>query len=121
MQYGRMALVTAALVIPVTVSAGNLLTWSLKTRNPDDVDITAGLAYLRPILLTSFGAFVALAVLCVVLAVLGMRRDDDPALARLSLALLATVTVLGLVAGLAASRAGDAEDRYRTQNPAATG
>lgn len=118
MRHGRAAIACAALAVPVTVLLGSAVAWYYKTRNPDDVDITAGLAYLRQILLTTFGAFLVMAVLTIVLAVFGLRRDDDPALARLALVLLAAVTACGLLAGVASSRAGDAEHRYRQQHSA---
>lgn len=118
MRHGRAAVACAALAIPVTLLLGSTVTWLYKSRNPDNVDITAGLAYLRQSLLTSFGTFLVIAVLTIALAVRGLRRDEDPALARLALVLLAAVTACGLLAAIASSRTGDAEDRYRQQHSA---
>lgn len=74
MRYGRAATACAALALPVTVLLGGAVAWFYKARNPDDVDITAGPACLRPILLTTFGTFLVMAILTIALAVLGLRR-----------------------------------------------
>lgn len=78
MRYGRAATACAALALPVTVLLGGAVAWFYKARNPDDVDITAGPAYLRPILLTTFGTFLVMAILTIALAVLGLRRGATP-------------------------------------------
>lgn len=120
MKYGRLSLGLTALTLPSALLLSSLVSWYYKANNPDDVDITQGLAYLRPILVTGLVAFLVPAIVALVSGLLGLRRDEDPTLARYALVLLAIATLLGLLAGVANGRAGSAEDDYRNVNPAAS-
>ena len=65
----------AALAFPVALAAGNAVELSLKSGNPDGVDITQGLAYLQPILLTTFAILAGMALVVIVGVVVLWRRE----------------------------------------------
>jgi len=100
---------TAALVLAggslfATIAIGKLLELILKSVNPDGVDVTNGLAYLRPLLITSWSIGVVLFVLTIVLIVL-LRRREGPAAARPAIIvfvvqIVLVVVTLGLEAAL---------------------
>jgi hypothetical protein len=55
--------VLASIATPITLLVSGLVAWLYKSNNPDNVDITAGLAYLRPILISTFATFGVLMLL----------------------------------------------------------
>ncbi len=112
---GKRSIVLASLALPVALIISGSIGWYLKTHNPDNVNITSGLAYIRPILgsaLISFGAFMLAAFLC---ALRGLRRDTSRDLSVLGLSLIVVLTVLSITAGITHKGGGDAEDAYRTE------
>jgi uncharacterized membrane protein len=112
---GKRAIICAALALPLSLVVSGTIAWYLKANNPDNVDITAGLAYLRPILVSAFVTFGVLMLVAFVSALRGRRRDASPELSTLGLALIITLVLVSLVAGVASNRASKAEDRYRDQ------
>lgn len=61
----------ATLPLPIAWISGLLVAGVLKSSNPDNVDVTQGLAYLRPILVT---AFVLFGVVWLAALVVGLAR-----------------------------------------------
>jgi len=114
-KYGKITVITSGLILPITLILGSVVTWYLKTNNPDGVDITAGLAYLRPTLLTSFITFGVLWAVSLVGGLLGLKRDQSNELSKIGLILLVLVTVTSIGAGVATKGVSDAEDAYREQ------
>ena len=114
-KFGKISIVTAGLVLPISLLISGLVTWHLKSTNPDNVDITAGLAYLRPILVTGYTLFISIWLVSLVSAVLGLKKDATAEYARLGLILLVLVTITSLGAGISAKGAGDAEEAYKNQ------
>lgn len=112
-RYGRLSIIFASLALPLALLISGTITWYLKAHNPDNVDITAGLAYLRPILVSAFVTFGASMVLSLWFAVRGKRHDASPGLSYLGIVLVVVVTLMSLASGIAQKGAGDAEDAYR--------
>lgn len=117
-KYGKISVITAGLVLPLALLAGNLVTWYYKSGNPDNVDITAGLAYLRPILVTSFVVYGLVWLISLVTGILALKREQTSELGRTGLMLLALVTVISLCTAITAGKVSDAEEAYRTQQSA---
>ena len=90
------ALVLAAGSLLGSVAIGTLLELILKATNPDGVDVTNGLAYLRPLLITSWTIGAVLLVLTIVLIVV-LRRREGAAAARPAWIVLVVQVVLVLV------------------------
>lgn len=110
--YGKASVIIASLLIPVGFLAGQLVAWRLKSTNPSNVDITADLAYLRPILVSSFSVVIVLSVLVVILAVLGFKKDSNPQLAKTSLITLAAVVIVSAIGLLVQNRVTKVENAY---------
>lgn len=53
----RLPLVLSSLVFIAPLTFGRVLEWVLKGLNPSNVDVTADLAYLRPMLITTWVTF----------------------------------------------------------------
>lgn len=114
--YGNLSFVVLALTVPVSMFVGAILEWWLKSRNPSNLDITAGLAYLRPLLVTSFTVALALLIASLVLALVGIKRDEDDRTARAALFTLIAVVVISLASLFAKSRVSKTEDNYRNRH-----
>lgn len=112
-KYGKASVVLAGLALPTALLLSSLVAWYLKSTNPDNVDITAGLAYLRPILVTSFISYGLLWLVSLLSGILGLKRDTSDELSRLGLLLLILVTTVSLAGGITSRRIADAEDAYR--------
>lgn len=117
-KFGKTSIITAGLVLPLALVLSGLVTWYLKTNNPDGVDITAGLAYLRPTLITAFVTFGLVWAISLVTGLLGLKRDASVELSRTGLTLLALVTVLSVISAISTNQVSRAEDLYREQNSA---
>lgn len=86
--------VLANLPLPVGWTVGSLVAWWLKSTNPDDIDVTQGLAYLRPILLSGFGALALTAVVALVVALRARRTGNGLPLNLLLVHAAVTIVVL---------------------------
>lgn len=117
-KFGKISIISAGLVLPLSLVFGGLVTWYFKANNPDGVDITAGLAYLRPTLITAFTTFGVVWVISLVTGLLGLKRDASDELSRTGLTLLALVTVLSVISAISTNQVSRAEDLYREQNSA---
>lgn len=111
-KFGTLALVTGALMVPVSILASALTEYYLKQGNSSNVDITAGLAYLRPILVVGGGVAAALGIATIVLAVIGFKKDESSRLAKLALVLLLVITLFSLSAGMLKKQTDKLEDAY---------
>ena len=90
------AIVLAGLVLTLPLAVGRLLELVLKALNPADVDVSSGLSYLRPLLVTGVVLVIAAFVAAVVAAGGASRRDGRRA-ARPAWILLAAQAVLVVV------------------------
>ena len=114
-KYGKTSLVLVSLTLPVTLCISGFVAWQLKETNPDNVDITASLAYLKQILgaaLITFGAFW---IAGLILALVGLKKDSSKDFSKLALITLVLVTVFSVTAGIANNKASDAEEAHRAQ------
>ncbi len=114
-KFGKVSIITAGLVLPIAMLVSGIVAWQLKSTNPDAVDITAGLAYLRPILVTSFTAFGLIWLVSLVSGLLGLKKDASPDYSKLGLLLLVLITITSVGAGITSKGVSDAEDAYRAQ------
>lgn len=97
----RAALMLNAGMLLVPIAIGALFAAVLKAANPSDIDVSAGLAYLRPILIVSFvlvGATV-LAALVTNLVLSAKRRPGAGALWTVFWVQLAALVVLLVAQG----------------------
>jgi len=92
-----LAIVLSSLVIPLPIFVGKLVEVILKTANPANVDVSAGLAYLREILGWSFGVLGVLLVVIVIIFVLIYRREHTLDVLKLPLMILALQIVIGVL------------------------
>lgn len=113
-KHAKISLAASALALPVAFTAGNLTSLILKANNPDNVDITAGLAYLRPTLIVSFTTFGILCAIGLIFAIIGMRKGDK-SLSKFSLIVLVAVLLVSLSAALLQQRIDRVEKTYSKQ------
>ena len=99
------AVVLTSLVIGLPLLVGRLVEAILDNLNPNNVDVTQGLAYLREILGSSFAALGILLLLIVVVLVVLYRRAKSFDAIKLPLIVLAVQVVVGVVALLSAGLA----------------
>jgi hypothetical protein len=99
------AVVLTSLVIGLPVLVGRLVEGVLDTLNPANVDTAQPLAYLREILVSSFGALGVLLVLIVIVLVVLYRRAKSFDAIKLPLIVLVVQIVVGVVALLSAGLA----------------
>lgn len=85
---GLVSITSAALLIPVTQTVAHLVGFNLKNSNPDNVDVTAGLAYLRPILLITIATTIFMVLLSAISGILAIKKDEDKRFGKLGLTLL---------------------------------
>lgn len=114
-KFGKISVVIASLALPVTLLISGFVAWQLKEANPDSVDITASLAYLKQILGTTLVVFAVLWVMSLASALIGLKKDGSKEFSKLGILILVLVTVLSIGAGIANNKAGDAEDAYKAQ------
>lgn len=112
---GRISIILASAALPLAMLISGTVAWILKSSNPDNVDVTAGLAYLQPILVSAFVTFAITMLGALVFAIRGKRRDKSSELSTLGLLLVVILTLLSIGAGIANKGAGDAEDAYREE------
>ena len=105
-----------ALTLPLTLLASTLTGAYLKVNNPDNVDITQGLAYLQQTLVAAIIVFSLCVAAVVGLIVLLYRQDRNFANAKLPLVLLIGVPVV--VAGVLIGNAftNQVQDNYLIDN-----
>lgn len=113
-KFGKVSIFAAGLMFPAAAFIGGLVAWNLKSTNPDNVDVTQGLAYLRPILVTGIVVFVTLLLTSLVSGAVALKKDTDRTLGKIGLMLLATMLVFSVGAAIANAKTDDAIDAYRT-------
>lgn len=114
-KFGKVSIITAGLVLPLALVVSGLVTWYLKANNPDSVDITADLAYLRPTLIAAFVTFGLVWAVSLISGLFGLKRDTSDELSRTGLTLLTLVTVLSIISTVSTTQVSRAEDLYRQQ------
>lgn len=107
------AIILASLLLPLTLLGGTLTAAILKANNPDNVDITTGLAYLSQTMTVAIVIFAVITAGIIGLVIAMYRRDHNFSEAKLPLTLL--VCVLVVIALLASVNAytNSVQDQYR--------
>ncbi len=88
------SLTLVCLLVPLTMLAGMLAAAFYKSANPDSIDITTDLAYLRQTMTVAILVFAAITATVAGLIVAMYRRDRNFAQAKLPLLLLVGVIVV---------------------------
>jgi uncharacterized Tic20 family protein len=115
-RFGKISIFAAGLMFPASAFIGGLIGWNLKSSNPNNVDITQGLAYLRPILVTGFVLFIGLLLTSFIAGIIALKKDTDRTFGKIGLVLLAIVLVFSAGAAFANAKTDDAINSYRTKN-----
>lgn len=105
-----------ALTLPITMLVGSLAGAYYKSNNPDNVDITQGLAYLRQTMIIAVITFVVLTVITLIGIVKMYRTDGNFSNAKLPLALLVSIAVLIGGFGLTNAYTNRVQDQYLIDN-----
>ena len=99
--YAKLSIVASALLTPLTFGLSYAVSIYLKGHNPDRVDITVGLAYLRPILITSLVSLLIVGIFSIATFLLSVRNKEDRDLTRFAaVILLASLLLFFVNAGL---------------------
>ena len=112
--YRTIAITLSALLLPLSILAGLIAAAYFKSTNPNNVDITNGLAYLQHTMFFAIGVGVAIGVNVVWLIVSMYRRDKNFVQAKLPLTILISVVAIIGAIGILSSYTSSVEDQYRT-------
>jgi len=74
--YSTISTTLIALALPVAAVVGLLSNLIIKSNNPSNVDITAGLAYLQPTMIVAIGTFAVLAIAGIIFAFLARKQGE---------------------------------------------
>ncbi len=108
----RLALVLAAGSFLLPFALGQVLELALKSVNPDDVDVTADLAYLSQLLITGVVLWIAMLILTIAVIV-RLRATEGREAARPAWIVLITQGVLVVVILVESVLIGAVEDAWR--------
>ena len=103
----------SALLLPLSILAGVLTAAYYKSSNPDNVDITNGLAYLRQTMFAAIAVGVIIGIIIIVMIIKMYRRDGNFVEAKLSLVLLVAIAVIVGSIAIASNYTSSVEDQYR--------
>lgn len=113
---GKLSIVFASLVMPLTFLLSFAVSVHLKGTNPNQVDVTAGLAYLRPILITAIVSVIGCIVLSIIFAIRSINIDKDKSLGKFALILLAGLFILFVIDTKLINKNTDIiDDAYKTK------
>lgn len=114
-KFGKASLIISSLVLPLTTLLSSTVEWYFKSNNPNNVDITSNLAYLKQVLCTALVAYAALWIIGLITALVGLKKDQDTKFSKLALLILPLVLIISILAGAATKAVSDSEDAYRDQ------
>lgn len=106
------AVTLVAFALPATLVVGAITAMYLKSNNPDNVDISQGLAYLQQVFIVSAVTFTVFVVAIVACIVAMYRSDKNFSNAKLPLTLLVGVVVLLGGFGFVNSYTNHVQDQY---------
>lgn len=104
------------LTLPATLLASTLVTAYFKSTNPDNVDITQSLAYLKQSLLVAVITFSLFVIVGIVGIVKMYRRDKNFVKAKFPMTLLIVVFVLMSGAAITNAYTNKVQDQYLIDN-----
>lgn len=90
------AIVLSSVLFLVPATVGKLVEWVVKGMNPSGVDVTDGLAYLQPLLISTFLVFIVWILIAVVF-ILRVQKLDGSKAARLPWWVFISQLVLGVI------------------------
>lgn len=105
-----------ALMIPVTILVGVVTATLYKSANPDNVDITQGLAYLQQTIVAvaiTAGIFIIVSAVAIIKI---YRNDHNFSNAKLPLLLLIATIVIMIIVGVINSYTNQVQDKYLTDH-----
>ena len=108
--------ILSALLLPLTMLVSAATGAYYKNNNPDNVDITQGLAYLQQTLVAGVGCFVIILLIIVGLIVMMYRQDKNFINAKLPLVLLSAVVVIIVGTLLVNNYTNQVQDQYLRDN-----
>ena len=103
----------SALLLPLSILAGVLTAAYYKSSNPDNVDITNGLAYLRQTMFAAIAVGVIIGIIIIVMIIKMYRRDGNFIDAKLPLVLLVAIAVIVGSIAIVSNYTSSVEDQYR--------
>lgn len=111
-----MTISLVALILPITLLASGITTAYFKSTNPNDIDITQNLAYLRQSLFVAVVTFALIAGASIFGIVKMYRRDRSFVEAKLPMVLLFVVFVLMGGAAIANAYTNKVQNQYMNDN-----
>ena len=118
--FHTIAIVLVTLLLPLTLLAGAITAAVYKSINPDNVDITASLAYLRETMMAGIAMFTVITVIIVGLIIKIHHHEHKFAQAKLPLALLTATITLIVSLMIVNSYTNSVQDQYLRDNNRAT-
>lgn len=112
-KFGKISIISAALALPLTLLVSGIVAWYLKSSNPDGVDITYALAYLRPTLLTAITCFISLSLVSLLSGILGLKKDESNEFSKIGLLIIVLVAIFSFSAGIISKKTSDSESNYQ--------
>lgn len=113
LKYSTLSLTFTALAVPLSILVGYIVMLVLKSNNSALIDITSQSAYTKQAFLAGFITFVVSSVISVVLFFISLKKEPGSPLAKLSIILLAIITVISLIVFMLQGRASKAETTYK--------
>ena len=110
----KSAHIFVALAVPLAFLVGTLTSLVFKTTNPDHVDITADLAYLKPSLYAGYGTLLVLLSLGLIASLLSFKSGAQK-YAKTTLITLLIIVVCVAGSALAQKRTDQVEATYSKQ------
>ena len=106
------AITLTCLLLPLTMLAGVLAGAIYKSANPDGIDITTSIAYLRQTMTVAIVTFVAITMTITGLVIAVYRRDHNFTQAKLPLVLLISTIAVVIALLLANAYTNSVQDQY---------
>lgn len=112
-RYGIISLVLTALAFPLAVFIGTLLELVLKSRNSQNISIAIAGAYQQPVRVTSGILFLVLMIAGMVFAIIALKKSSGSAVAKVSLVVIAVISLLVVGGCLIQKQTNAVESQYQ--------
>lgn len=115
LKYSTLSLSLTALAVPLSILSGFIVMLVLKNSNSTMLDITRQSAYTKQAFIAGFITFAVCSVLSIVLFFVSLKEEPDSPLAKLTIILLAIITLISLAVILIQGRTTKIESAYKDQ------
>ncbi len=115
LKYSTLSLSLTALAVPLSILSGFIVMLVLKNSNSTMLDITRQSAYTKQAFIAGFITFAVCSVLSIVLFFVSLKEEPDSPLAKLTIILLAIITLISLAVILIQGRTTKIESTYKDQ------